>query len=224
MGTSVRNVVVKDSHAAVAGLKDGHTVMVGGFGGAGLPRRIITAVLDAGVRDLVVISNNAGSSNDDLSLWFGAKIIRKIVCSYPRGAQVFGEQYRAGSVELELVPQGTLVERIRAGGAGLGGFLTPVGVDTVFELGKRKVNVDGRDYLLELPLRADFSFLKGKLADPVGNVTYDMTARNHCPAMATAGDTVAIEVDRLVDVGDLDPESIVTPCIFVDRIFVGSSS
>src|SRR5437588_5708173 len=122
----MRNVVVKDAEAAVEGIKDGHTVMVGGFGGAGLPTGVIKAVLDKGVRDLVVISNNAGSSDDDLALWFGAKIVRKIVCSYPRNAQQFAEQYRTGAVELELVPQGTLVERIRAGGAGLGGFLSPV--------------------------------------------------------------------------------------------------
>ena len=124
----MRNVVVEDAHAAVRGLSDGDTVMVGGFGGAGLPRRIIKAVLDLNVRELTVISNHAGAGGEDLSLWFGARIVRKIVCSYPRSADVFAQQYRAGTVELELVPQGTLVERIRAGGAGLGGFLTPVGV------------------------------------------------------------------------------------------------
>lgn len=220
----MRNVVVQDAQAAVEGLRDGHTVMVGGFGGAGLPRRMISAVLNTGVRDLTVISNNAGSSGDDLSLWFEAKIVRKIICSYPRGATAFAEQYRAKAVELELVPQGTLVERIRAGGAGLGGFLTPVGVDTVFEAGKRKLTIDGRDYLLEMPLRADFSLIKGKRADPLGNVTYNKTARNHCPVMATAGDIVAVEVDELVSVGDLDPENIVTPCIFVDRVFSVSAT
>lgn len=215
----MRNVVVKDAREAVAGLKDGHTVMVGGFGGAGLPRDTIKAVLDTGVRELTVISNNAGSDESDLSLWFAARIVRKIVCSYPRAAQVFAEQYRAGTVELELVPQGTLVERIRAGGAGLGGFLSPVGVGTTFEHGKQKINVGGRDFLLELPLKADFAFVKGKCADAFGNVTYNMTARNHCQVMATAANTVAIEVDRIVEVGELDPESIVTPCIFVDRVF-----
>lgn len=218
----MRNVLVKDAFEAVRGIEDGNTVMVGGFGGAGLPRSIIPAVLDSGVRDLTVISNNAGSGGVDLSLWFGAKIIRKIICSYPRGAEVFGEQYRAGTVELELVPQGTLVERIRAGGAGLGGFLTPVGVGTVFEEGKQKLSVGGRDYLMELPLKADFSFVKGYHADQLGNVVYNKTARNHCQVMATAGTVVAIEVDKVVEVGTLDPESIVTPCIFVDRVFVGA--
>jgi 3-oxoadipate CoA-transferase alpha subunit len=216
----MRNVVVKDADAAVDGIKDGDTVMMGGFGGAGLPTGVIRAVLDKGVRELVVISNNAGSSDDDLSLWFGAKIVRKIVCSYPRNAQQFAEQYRTGSVELELVPQGTLVERIRAGGAGLGGFLSPVGIGTVFADGKKIVTVEGREYLLELPLRADFSFVKGRHADSFGNVTYNKTARNHCAVMATAGETVAIEVDEILEVGKLDPESIVTPCIFVDRVYV----
>ena len=216
----MRNVVVKDAEAAVEGIRDGDTVMVGGFGGAGLPTGVIKAVLDKGVRDLVVISNNAGSSDDDLALWFGAKIVRKIICSYPRNAQQFAEQYRTGAVELELVPQGTLVERIRAGGAGLGGFLSPVGVGTVFADGKEKVTVQGREFILELPLRADFTFVKGRLADSLGNVTYNKTARNHCAVMATAGETVAVEVDSIVEVGDLDPEAIVTPCIFVDRVYV----
>ena len=219
----MRNVVVKDAEAAVAGIKDGDTVMMGGFGGAGLPTGIVKAVLDSGVRDLVVISNNAGSAENDLALWFGARIVRKIICSYPRNARQFAEQYRAGLVELELVPQGTLVERIRAGGAGLGGFLSPVGVGTVFEQGKQKVAVDGREFLLELPLRADFSFVKGRRADTLGNVTYNKTARNHCPVMATAGTTVAVEVDEIVEAGALDPEAIVTPCIFVDRVYARTS-
>jgi 3-oxoadipate CoA-transferase alpha subunit len=216
----MRNAAVHDAHAAVAGLSDGHTVMVGGFGGAGVPRNMIRAVLDLGVRGLTVISNNAGSGGEDLTLWFSARIVRKIVCSYPRSADAFAEQYRAGSVELELVPQGTLVERIRAGGAGLGGFLTPTGVGTVFEKGKEKIVVDGREYLLERPLRADFSLLKGRQADVLGNLNYNKTARNHSVVMATAADVVAVEVDEVHEAGELDPEGIVTPCIFVDRIFV----
>jgi 3-oxoadipate CoA-transferase alpha subunit len=216
----MRNTVVQDAHAAVAGLSDGHTVMVGGFGGAGVPRNMIRAVLDLGVRELTVISNNAGSGGEDLTLWFSARIVRKIVCSYPRSAEVFAEQYRAGSVELELVPQGTLVERIRAGGAGLGGFLTPTGVGTVFEKGKEKIMVDGREYLLERPLRADFSLLKGRQADVLGNLNYNKTARNHSVVMATAAGVVAVEVDEIREAGELDPEGIVTPCIFVDRVFV----
>lgn len=216
----MRNVVVENARAAVQGLKDGHTVMVGGFGNAGLPHDILKAVVETGVRDLTLISNNAGTVEDDLTLWFRAKIVRKIICSYPRGAKAFTELYRKGEVELELVPQGTLVERIRAGGAGMGGFLSPVGVGTEFAKGKDVLHVGGRDYILELPLKADFTFVKGKLADTVGNVTYNMTARNHCPAMATAAETTVVEVDRIVAAGDLDPEAIVTPCIFVDRVFV----
>lgn len=215
----MRNVVVADAAAAMAGLRDGQTVMIGGFGGAGLPRSIIRAGAELGLRDLTVISNNAGSEGDDLSLWFRAGMIRKMICSYPRSAKDFTAQYRAGAVELELVPQGTLVERIRAGGAGLGGFLSPVGVGTVFERGKQKIEVGGRSYLLEVPLRADYAFVKGKAADTFGNVTYNMAARNHCAVMATAAETVAVEVDEIVEIGALDPESIVTPCIFVDRVF-----
>jgi 3-oxoadipate CoA-transferase alpha subunit len=216
---NTRNVVVKDAYEAVRGLRDGDTVMVGGFGGAGLPRAIIKAVVELGVRELTLISNNAGSGGDDLSLWFGSRIVRKIICSYPRSADFFAEQYRAGTVELELVPQGTLVERIRAGGAGLGGFLTPVGVGTVFENGKEKLTVDGKEYLLEKPLHADFSFLKGRQGDVFGNVNYNKTARNHSVVMATAADVVAVEVAEVLEAGQMDPEGIVTPCIFVDRIF-----
>lgn len=220
----MRNVVVEDARAAVQGLKDGHTVMVGGFGNAGLPNAILKAVVETGVRDLTLISNNAGTVEDDLTLWFRARIVRKIVCSYPRGAKAFTELYRKGDVELELVPQGTLVERIRAGGAGIGGFLSPVGVGTEFAKGKEVLHVGGRDYILELPLKADFTFVKGKLADTVGNVTYNMTARNHCPAMATAAETTVVEVDRIVAAGELDPEAIVTPCIFVDRVFARATA
>lgn len=220
----MRNVVVGTEAAAVAGLRDGHVVMVGGFGGAGLPRGIIKAVAELGVRDLTVISNNAGAGGDDLSLWFRQRMVRKIICSYPRSAKDFAQQYRVGAVELELLPQGTLVERIRAGGAGLGGFLSPVGVGTVFERGKEKITVGSRDFLLELPLRADFAFVKGRTADTLGNVTYNKAARNHCAVMATAADIVAVEVDRIVEAGGLDPESIVTPCIFVDRVFARTTA
>jgi 3-oxoadipate CoA-transferase alpha subunit len=229
----MRNVVVEDARAAVQGLKDGHTVMVGGFGNAGLPNAILKAVVETGVRDLTLISNNAGTVEDDLTLWFRARIVRKIVCSYPRGAKAFTELYRKGEVELELVPQGTLVERIRrgpggvprgGGGGAIGGFLSPVGVGTEFAKGKEVLHVGGRDYVLELPLKADFTFVKGRLADTVGNVTYNMTARNHCPAMATAAETTVVEVDRIVAAGELDPEAIVTPCIFVDRVFARATA
>jgi 3-oxoadipate CoA-transferase alpha subunit len=215
----MRDVVVPSAEAAIAGLRDGHTVMVGGFGGAGMPRGIVKAAAELGVRGLTLISNNAGVSGDDLSLWFRQRMVRRIICSYPRGAQDFAAQYRTGAVELELVPQGTLVERIHAGGAGLGGFLSPVGVGTIFAEGKQTITIGGRDFLLELPLRADFAFVKGKAADTLGNLTYNKAARNHCIVMATAADTVVAEVDRIVAPGALDPEGIVTPCIFVDRVY-----
>jgi 3-oxoadipate CoA-transferase alpha subunit len=213
-------VKVENAHAAVAGIFDGATVMIGGFGGAGRPGALVRAVLEAGVKDLTVISNNAGAQGDELALWFEAKIVRKIICTYPRGAKSFTEQYRAGTVELELVPQGTLVERIRAGGAGLGGFLSPVGVGTQFADGKSVVTVDGREYLNERPLLADFALLKARRADTFGNLVYNKAARNHQPVMATAAKTVAVEVAELVEPGGMDPEAIVTPCIFVDRVFL----
>lgn len=216
----MRNVVVDGASAAVNGIKDGATVMVGGFGGAGLSKALIRAVRETGVRNLTVISNNAGSSSDDLTLWFEAGMVRKMVCSYPRSAMAFTELYRAGKVELELVPQGTLVERIRAGGAGLGGVLSPVGVGTQFEDGKEKVVVNGKPYLIEKPLRADFALLRGKVADTMGNLTYNKAARNHSVVMATAAEVVAVQVEQIVAAGELDPEAIVTPCIFVDRIFL----
>jgi 3-oxoadipate CoA-transferase, alpha subunit len=215
----VRNVVVKDADDAVIGLRDGHTVLMGGFGGAGLPRELIRAVLHTGVKNLTVISNNAGADADDLSLWFAAGIVRKMVCSYPRSAVAFTERYRKGEVELELVPQGTLIERIRCGGAGIGGFLSPVGIDTIFEKNKQQLVVDGRRYILELPLKADFALLKGLKADTMGNIVYNKTARNYSPAMATAAQTTVFEVDTVVKPGELDPESIITPCIFVNRVF-----
>ena len=220
----MRNVVVDNALKAIQGMQDGHTVMVGGFGGAGLPRELVEATLELGVRDLTLISNNAGANGRDLSLWFEAKIVRKIICSYPRSAIAFGDQYKNGQVELELVPQGTLVERIRAGGAGLGGILSPVGVGTVFEKGKQKITIDGREFLLETPLRADFALLRARQADTVGNINYNKSARNHSVVMATAADIVAVEAAELLNAGELDPEGIVTPCIFVDRIFLSRQS
>jgi len=220
----VRNVVVKNADEAVAGLRDGQTVLVGGFGGAGLPRALIQSVLRTGVKNLTVISNNAGADADDLSLWFSAGIVRKMICSYPRSAVAFTERYRKGEVELELVPQGTLIERIRCGGSGIGGFLSPVGVDTVFEQGKQMLEIGGRFWLLELPLRADFALLKGRLADTLGNVVYNKTARNYSPVMATAADITVFEVDEIAEPGALDPEAIITPCIFVNRVFARSTA
>lgn len=215
----MRNVIVGDLAKAVEGLRDGSAVMMGGFGGAGLPRGLVEAVLELGVRDLTVISNNAGADGDDLSLWFRAGIVRKMICSYPRAAKEFAARYEEGSVELELVPQGTLIERIRCAGSGLGGFFTPVAVGTQLAEGKEvRIMDDGRSYLLEKPLGADFALLRGHRADALGNVSYRKTARNYSPIMAMAAKTVVFEVDEVVSVGAIDPECVVTPCIFVDRV------
>ncbi len=214
----MRDVRVNSHVEAIAGLSDGASLFLGGFGGAGMPRGLIRAVLDAGIRDLTVIANNAGADGDDLTLWLDAGLVRKVVCSYPRAAKAFDRLYRQGKVELELVPQGTLIERIRCAGAGLGGFYSPVGVGTLLGEGKEIKVLNGREFLLELPLSADFALLRGHQADPFGNVTYYKTGRNYSPMMATAATTVVVEVDELVGIGEIDPEHVVTPCIFVDRV------
>lgn len=214
----MRDVRVGSHAEAIAGLSDGASIFLGGFGGAGLPRGLIGAVLEAGTRDLTVIANNAGADGDDLTLWLEAGLVRKVICSYPRAAKAFDTLYRQGKVELELVPQGTLIERIRCAGAGLGGFYSPVGVGTLLGEGKEIKIIDGREFLLELPLPADFALLRGHKADPLGNVTYYKTGRNYSPMMATAASTVVIEVDELVELGGIDPEHVITPCIFVDRV------
>jgi len=214
----MRDVRVNSQAEAIAGLDDGASLFLGGFGGAGLPRGLIRAVLEAGISQLTVIANNAGADGDDLTLWLEAGLVRKVICSYPRAAKAFAELYRQGKVELELVPQGTLIERIRCAGSGLGGFYSPVGVGTLLGAGKEIKVIDGREFLLELPLGADFALLRGHQADPLGNVTYYKTGRNYSPLMATAARTVVVEVDEIVDIGAIDPEQVVTPCIFVDRV------
>lgn len=219
----MRNVLVASYSAALEGLGDGASIMMGGFGGAGLPRGLIRAVLDRGVRDLTVISNNAGADSDDLTLWFEAGIVTKMVCTYPRSAKAFARRYEEGSCALELVPQGTLIERIRCAGAGLGGFYTPVGVGTRLAEGKETRVIEGREYLFQLPLSADFALLRGHRADTMGNVSYSKSARNYSPVMATAARTTVFEVGEVVEPGSLDPEHVVTPCIFVKRIVKSGS-
>ncbi len=214
----MRDVRVTTFAQALEGLEDGATVMMGGFGGAGLPRGLVRAVLEKGVRDLTVISNNAGADADDLSLWFEADIVRKMVCTYPRAAKAFARRYEEGRCQLELVPQGTLIERIRCAGAGLGGFYTPVGVGTRLAEGKEVRVINGKEYVFELPLGADFALLRGQRADTMGNVTYSKTARNYSPVMATAAKTSVVEVGEIVEVGAIHPEEVVTPCIFVNRV------
>jgi 3-oxoadipate CoA-transferase alpha subunit len=205
---------------AVAGTADGSTVMVGGFGMAGMPVELIDALIRQGAKDLTIVSNNAGNGDTGLAALLAAGRVRKVVCSFPRQVDswVFDGLYRAGEIELEVVPQGNLAERMRAAGAGIGAFYSPTGVGTPLAEGKEVREIDGRTYVLEMPIRADLALVKAQVADRLGNLVYRRTARNFGPVMCTAASTVAVQVDRVVEVGELDPESIVTPAIFVDRI------
>ncbi len=214
----MRDQSVPSYAAAVAGIRSGMTVMLGGFGAAGVPLGLIAAVRALGVDGLTVISNNAGFSGPDLTLWLEAGMVAKMICSYPRTSPACIALWRAGQLAIELVPQGTLVERMRAAGAGLGGVYSPVGVGTLLAEGKELKVIDGREYVLELPLRADVALLRAHRADRFGNLTYNKTARNFAPAMATAAALVIAECTALVETGQIDPELVVTPGIFVDRV------
>jgi 3-oxoadipate CoA-transferase, alpha subunit len=205
---------------AVAGIEDGATVLVGGFGNSGIPVELVHALLDRGTRDLTLVTNNAGSGDSDVAALLREHRVRKIICSYPRtsGSIWFEERYRAGEIELELVPQGTLSERMRAAGAGLGGFFTPAGADSLLAEGKEVRIIDGRRQVFEEPLRGDVALIKAKKADRWGNLVYSTAARNFGPTMATAAALTVVQVREFVELGDLDPECIVTPGIFVDRV------
>ncbi len=211
---------VANAHAAVADVFDGATVMIGGFGESGSPIELIHALIDQGASRLVVVSNNTGSGEVGLAALLKAGRVAKVVCSFPRTANstVFPELYRRGEIELELVPQGTLAERIRAGGAGLPAFFTPTAVGTPLAQGKEHRVFNGREHVLEHGIRADFTLIKGRTADTHGNVVYHATARNFAPPMAMAGTVTIVQVAEVVDAGGLDPESVVTQGIFVDRI------
>jgi 3-oxoadipate CoA-transferase alpha subunit len=205
---------------AVAGIQDGATIMVSGFGEAGAPSLLMEAIIDQGARELTAISNNAGESYHGLAKLIAEKRVTKIICSFPTAAKkaVVKDLYAVGEIELEIVPQGTLSERIRAAGAGIGGFYTPTSFGTELGEGKETRNFNGKDYVLEYALHADFSFIKAKVADRWGNLTYDKSARNFGPSMAMAGKMTVVQVDKIVMLGDLDPEAIITPGIFVDRV------
>jgi 3-oxoadipate CoA-transferase alpha subunit len=205
---------------ALADLPDGATVMIGGFGLAGQPVQLIDALLEHGASDLTVVSNNAGNGDTGLAALIGAKRVKKIICSFPRqvDSYIFDALYRAGEIELELVPQGNLAERIRAAGAGIGGFFTPTGFGTSLAEGKETRTIDGRDYVLEHPIVADFALISAYRADRLGNLTYRKTSRNFGPIMASAATITVAQVDRIVGLGELDPEAVVTPGIFVDRV------
>jgi 3-oxoadipate CoA-transferase alpha subunit len=216
----VRATVAATADEALADVRDGATVLVGGFGIAGQPVELIDALRRTGVGDLTVVSNNAGNGDEGLAALLADGRVRKMICSFPRQSDswVFDDLYRRGQIELEVVPQGNLAERIRAGGAGLGGFFTPTGAGTLLAEGKETREIDGRSYVLELPLRGDLALVKAHRADRAGNLVYRKTARNFGPVMATAATTTVVQVRDVVDIGGLDPEAVVTPGIYVDRI------
>jgi 3-oxoadipate CoA-transferase, alpha subunit len=214
------NKIVNSVEAALADTKDGSTVMISGFGGAGMPSALIDALIDQGARDLTIVNNNAGNGETGLAALLKAKRVRKIICSFPRQADsyVFDELYRSGQIELELVPQGNLAERIRAAGAGIGAFFTPTGYGTLLAQGKETRIIDGKPYVLEYPIHADLALVKALKADRWGNLTYRKTARNFGPVMASAAKCTVVQVQEIVELGQLDPEAVVTPGIFVTRV------
>jgi 3-oxoadipate CoA-transferase alpha subunit len=205
---------------AVGGIPDGATVLVGGFGSAGQPVALIEALLEGGATGLTVVSNNAGNGDHGLAALIREGRVCKMVCSFPRQSDSwhFDAAWRAGQIELELVPQGNLAERIRAAGAGIGAFFTPTGYGTPLAEGKETRMIDGKGYLLEYPLRGDVALIAAHQADELGNLVYRKTARNFGPVMAAAARTTIVQVDEIVPVGALDPENIVTPCVYVDRV------
>ncbi|MEO8263722.1 MAG: 3-oxoacid CoA-transferase subunit A [Pseudolysinimonas sp.] len=216
----MRSKLVPDLAAAVDGVADGSTVLIGGFGLAGQPLALIDALLDQGAADLTIVNNNAGNADFGIARLLANGRVRKVVCSFPRQSDsyVFDELYRAGKVDLEVVPQGNLAERIRAGGAGIGGFFTPTGVGTLLAEGKETRVIEGRTYVLESPIRGDVALIGAFRGDQLGNLVYRKTSRNFNPMMATAATLTIASVHEIVPVGSLDPEAVVTPGIFVDRV------
>ena len=212
--------ILETAAEAVADTPDGATVLVGGFGSPGQPIELIEALIDSGATDLTVVSNNAGNGDTGLAALIREGRVRKMVCSFPRQSDSwhFDAKYRAGELELELVPQGNLAERIRAAGAGIGAFFTPTGYGTPLAEGKETRVIDGRGYVLEYPLHGEVALVVAHRADELGNLVYRKTARNFGPIMAAAATTTIVQVDQIVPVGALDPEHIVTPCLYVDRV------
>ena len=212
--------IVATTEDAVAGVRDGATVMIGGFGTAGLPNELVDALLAQGAKDLVIVNNNAGNGDAGLAALLAAGRVRKIICSFPRQVDSwhFDKLYRGGRIELELVPQGNLAERIRAAGAGIGGFFTPTGHGTELAKGKEARFIDGRWMVLESPIHADLALIKAERGDRWGNLTYRMTARNLGPIMAMAATLTVASVHEVVELGALDPEAVVTPGLFVQRV------
>jgi 3-oxoacid CoA-transferase subunit A len=215
------NKVLPNVDAAVALVPDGATIMMGGFGLAGIPENLVRALHARGTKNLTIISNNAGVDGFGIGLLLRDRQVRKMISTYVGENKEFERQFLAGEIEVELVPQGTFSERIRAGGAGIGGFFTPTGYGTLAAEGKETRVIDGRHYVLEAPLKANFAFVKGWIGDRAGNLTYRRTARNFNPVMATAAAVTIAEVEQLVDAGGIDPHHVITPGIYVKHILVG---
>lgn len=220
------NKIFRSPQAAVADVKDGSVVMIGGFGNAGMPSALIDALIAQGACDLTIINNNAGNGDTGLAALLKTKRVRKIICSFPRqtDSHVFDALYRSGEIELDLTPQGNLAERIRAAGAGIGGFYSPTGYGTSLAEGKETRLINGRHYVLESPIHADFALIKAHKGDRWGNLVYRKAARNFGPIMAMAASCTIAQVNEIVPLGDLDPEVIVTPGIFVQRIVTQEGS
>ena len=214
------NKIAPSIAAALAGVKDGSTVMIGGFGTAGIPNELIDGLIAQGAKDLVIVNNNAGNADTGLAALLKAGRVRKIICSFPRQADsyVFDELYRSGKLELELVPQGNLAERIRAAGAGVGAFFSPTGYGTDLAKGKETREINGKHYVLEMPIYGDVALIRAEKGDRWGNLVYRKAARNFGPVMATAARLTVATVHEVVELGALDPESVVTPGIFVSKI------
>ena len=218
------NKVVQNAADALqkGGIRDGVTIVLGGFGLSGIPENLILALRETGVKDLTCVSNNAGVDDWGLGLLLQTRQIKKMISSYVGENQLFERQFLDGELEVEFVPQGTLAERIRAGGAGIGGFFTPTGAGTAVAEGKESRVMNGREYVLEMPIKGDFAFVKAWRGDRTGNLVYRMAARNFNPVAATAGTVTLAEVEELVNAGDIDPNHVVTPGIFVNWIFQGT--
>jgi 3-oxoadipate CoA-transferase alpha subunit len=216
----VVNKIVPGLREALAGIQNGATIMIGGFGNAGMPRELIDGLIDQGATDLTIVNNNAGNGDTGLAALLAARRVKKIICSFPRQADsyVFDGLYRSGELELELTPQGNLAERIRAAGAGVGAFFSPTGYGTLLAEGKETRLINGKNYVLEYPIHADFALIKALKADRWGNLVYRKAARNFGPVMAMAAKCTIVQVDQVVELGELDPEVIVTPGIFVQRV------
>lgn len=220
------NKVVPSFADAVAGLANGASIMISGFGEAGVPAELIEAVVEHGATDLTIISNNAGTGEIGIAALIKANRVRKVICSYPRmaGSKHFEERYRSGDLELELVPQGNLAARIQAAGSGLGAIFTPTGYGTMLAEGKETREIDGKHYVLEYPIQADVALIKARAADRWGNLVYRKAGRNFGPIMAMAGKQTIVQVDEIDELGTLDPETVVTPGIFVDRVVLATAS